>query len=515
MSAATRVLAWLDRRSDDVSPLVVKEARQVVRSREFLFSFLASLVAGLAVAFGGATDALSGETTSGRWTFVVLMGCLSVLGLVVVPIAAFSTLRQERMEQTLELITLTSLSARRVVVGKLLAQSVKLLTLFAAIAPFLTMSFLLGGIDLTTILISLAMLYMASVWAGALCLFLSTLFKSRAASGLVFGLMGLMVIMLLPIGLSMFRLAVIGVPMPTVFGSSFGSAEMFKELTLLMTFWATTLVNFVLLAGHRLSLATEDSVRPLRIGFFAQFLLTVWWALVSLISIYRMATVESMTALGAIHLAIVALFVVTEEISVSRRVLHRMRIESGVRRLLALFGPGAGRGAAYVVAQMVALLAVMAMCQTMTAGLHPPAVGLRRILAACGYICFFTGLPVLAFWRFAPARVSPFKLRVAVLCAIAAALVLPDVIHYLIVRPEVLDVSYGARHLINPFRTLSQWPLVEARGWTMIPFVMGLIGLLAYVQLFILGARSTSHAMLVDPQAVPVEEATIRGSILH
>ena len=59
------------------------------------------------------------------------MGCLAFLGLVVVPLGAFSALRNERLEQTLELITLTALSPRRVVIGKLLAQGVKLATLFA------------------------------------------------------------------------------------------------------------------------------------------------------------------------------------------------------------------------------------------------------------------------------------------------------------------------------------------------------------------------------------------------
>ena len=63
MSAGVRLQAWLESASDGLSPLVVKEARQVVRSREFLFSFLASLVAGLLVAFVGATEALSGSST--------------------------------------------------------------------------------------------------------------------------------------------------------------------------------------------------------------------------------------------------------------------------------------------------------------------------------------------------------------------------------------------------------------------------------------------------------------------
>jgi hypothetical protein len=148
-------LDWLEGASDRLSPIVVKEVRQLARGREFLYSFHVALLVGVAVAFFGAADALTGGGTSGRWTFAALTGALALLGFVVVPLGAFNALRNERLEQTLELITLTALSPRRVVIGKLLAQSVKLATFFAGLAPFVAMSFLLGGVDFATILVSL------------------------------------------------------------------------------------------------------------------------------------------------------------------------------------------------------------------------------------------------------------------------------------------------------------------------------------------------------------------------
>ena len=51
---------WLEDKSDWLSPIVVKEVRQIVRGREFNYSFGVSLVAGLLVAFFGAADALAG-----------------------------------------------------------------------------------------------------------------------------------------------------------------------------------------------------------------------------------------------------------------------------------------------------------------------------------------------------------------------------------------------------------------------------------------------------------------------
>ena len=59
----SELAAKLDNWSDRLSPMVVKEVRQMVRGREFSYSFGLALVAGLMIAFFGlasATDTSSG-----------------------------------------------------------------------------------------------------------------------------------------------------------------------------------------------------------------------------------------------------------------------------------------------------------------------------------------------------------------------------------------------------------------------------------------------------------------------
>ena len=56
-SRISRMLLRLDEASDRLSPIVVKEVRQIVRGREFNYSFMISLVVGLLVAFFGAASA--------------------------------------------------------------------------------------------------------------------------------------------------------------------------------------------------------------------------------------------------------------------------------------------------------------------------------------------------------------------------------------------------------------------------------------------------------------------------
>ncbi len=504
MSRRRALFAWLEHASDWLSPIVVKEVRQLTSGREFHYSFSISLILGLAVAFFGATAALAADGTSGRWTFAALMACLALFGLVVVPLSAFNALRTERLEQTLELITLTALSPRRVVIGKLLAQGVKLATLFAGLAPFIAMSFLLGGIDFATILVWMVVLFSWSLWACALSLFASSLFKTRAVSGLVFGAFGMVLFL---------AVVVFGVPRVLFFAMrsgafggggvaavGFGGSMSWWMLAMITTFCLASMMNLVLLAENRLSLPTENRVTPLRVGFAAQFLMMVVWML-SFIG--EPATVRSTASvalgvLGGLHLALVAMFTVTEDLILPRRVLARMHTWSPVRHMLAILSPGGGRGAVYVIAQMAILLVAVRI-------LKPSTGGIGWYVAICGYICFFTGVPVAAFRLVRPSDEASFHLRVATLVSLPVAMLLPDILYYMLWRPDSFDVSFATRHLISP-RTLANWDLV-ARHTFAIPVALGLIGVAAYSIVIGAGMRMTEESA-IEPRgsAAPARE---------
>jgi hypothetical protein len=102
--------------------------------------------------------------------------------------------------------------------------------------------------------------------------------------------------------------------------------------------------------------------------------------------------------------------------------------------------------------------------------------------------------------RIWPRHATPLKLRVSVLLLVAAVMVVPDILYYVIVRPETLDLTYSGRHLLNPFRTFSNWDVVETNGWYPIPFLIGVTGLLACLALNRLGARATEEPVPADPQ---------------
>lgn len=508
MTTFPGILGWLERTSDWLSPIVVKEVRQLARGREFQFSFSGSLLVGLAIASLGAADAVSGNGTSGGWTFAALMGCLAILGLAVVPLGAFSALRNERLEQTFDLITLTALSPRRVVIGKLMTQGVKLSTLFAGLAPFVAMSFLLGGIDFVTILVSMAVLFMWSLWACAACLFLSALPKTRAMSGVVFGVIGFVLFLMLVVfgGPRVIFFTVGGGPFGGGFGPGGGGSSFWWMVAVTTSACLMTMVNLVLLAENRLSLPSENRITPLRVGFLAQFLLIAAWTLTYINEPprVRLSAIEILGVFGGLHLAVVAMFTVTEDMVLPRRVLLGMQGRPAWRRLFAMFLPGGGRAAIYVLAQMALLL--------FTASLLDATWEIFFwLLAICGYILFFTGAPVAAFRLMRPSDAVSFRLRVAVLVLIPIVMLLPDIFFYMW-QPAGFDMDFSARHLLNPFRTLGNWQVVQTQYGLSVPVAVGLTGLLAYMMLIHVGMRMTAQPVTSDPRRSAAAAGEPRGA---
>jgi hypothetical protein len=488
----SELAAKLDNWSDRLNPMVVKEVRQMVRGREFNYSFGLALVAGLVVAFVGLASAGDITGGAGRPIFTALMVCLTMLGLVVVPLGAFNALRTERSDQTLDLITQTSLTPRRIVLGKLLTQGVKLVILFAGLSPFVAMSFLLGGVDLLTILVGLAILFLWSMWVCAVCLFVSAAATSRAVSGILFAVMTVGFFVLAG------RFAYLWAPMlgmgPTFYPA--GRASLGWALAGTTLFCFISMANFVLLAENRLSHPVEDRSTALRVGFFIQFLFivvcTVGPFLAGAAGYTASDALRSLGVLGGLHLALVSIFSTTEDMVLSRRVIRNIK-PSLSRPWFAVFRPGGGRATAWILTQMVIILGIGAWL----AAVSTLSSDFRWLLAICGYVCFFTGVPACAGRMIFKARVKTPHLRVATLVFIPLVMLSADLIQYFLKSKTIFGNDFSIFHVLSPFRTLSSWRGVENLGWDLHVFAMGVIGLLSYVLLIRMGQHETTNASIL------------------
>ena len=103
--------------SDRLSPMLVKELRQGLRTNLFTAAFILLQVFMVLSLMIGAAFSGGGEDTSGGffWMFITV----TLLG--VMPVRGFSALHKENQINTMDLIQLTRLSAWRITWGKWLA----------------------------------------------------------------------------------------------------------------------------------------------------------------------------------------------------------------------------------------------------------------------------------------------------------------------------------------------------------------------------------------------------------
>lgn len=145
---------------DALSPMLLKELRQGLKSRAFYFAFL--LMQGLMVfCVLMYLSALEADRNAGGFT-AMFWTCIGATLVVITPLRALGALQQEIRGNTLELIFLTRLSAWRIVAGKWLALYSQALLLAAAALPYLLLRYFLGGINIADDLLVLFWLLVGS-----------------------------------------------------------------------------------------------------------------------------------------------------------------------------------------------------------------------------------------------------------------------------------------------------------------------------------------------------------------
>ena len=167
--------------SDLLNPLLIKEARQSLKSRQFAMIFVGVLICCWAWSTIG-TAILGPEINTraaGGWIFRGYYAILSFPLLIVVPFNAFRSLTSEREDKTFELIQITTLRPRQAVMGKIVSALVQILLFVSATAPCMAFTYMLRGIDMLTIGISVVFVVALSVLLTAAAVFLATMYTEK------------------------------------------------------------------------------------------------------------------------------------------------------------------------------------------------------------------------------------------------------------------------------------------------------------------------------------------------
>src|SRR3954465_8624666 len=142
MSVSSAMLTGLERLGDQFNPIVVKEVRQALKSRQFAFTFLLLLLAAWAGSiFGVSYLGESIDFGSSAVTFYAgFLFALCAATLIIVPFSTFRSIVEERTETTLELLQITALSPVQIVLGTILSARVQVVGFFFPGAPPLLLS---------------------------------------------------------------------------------------------------------------------------------------------------------------------------------------------------------------------------------------------------------------------------------------------------------------------------------------------------------------------------------------
>lgn len=146
--------------SDRLSPILVKELRQGIRSKLFLGAFL---IIQLLLFLYGTTLLMSsnfGGDSSAELAF--FWSAIVLPMLILVPAMASQGIEKEIAGKTLDLLLLTRISSYRLVLGKWASVVVQSTLLVTSALPYLMLRYFLGGIDIWNELQWFAILVLAS-----------------------------------------------------------------------------------------------------------------------------------------------------------------------------------------------------------------------------------------------------------------------------------------------------------------------------------------------------------------
>lgn len=169
MSTATPAATQLADFSDRLSPMVVKELRQGLRTHGFSLMMLGLHL--LLICF----TLISGAATRPEEVNWMLDGLATLVLCLLLPLRGVNALAEEVKRNTLDMLVLTRLSAGRIVFGKWASICAQTLLLTVSIMPYVVARYVFGGAELFGELSALLSKWLASCVVAAFVVLVSTL----------------------------------------------------------------------------------------------------------------------------------------------------------------------------------------------------------------------------------------------------------------------------------------------------------------------------------------------------
>ena len=438
-----RFSAWGDRISDRLNPILVKETRQALKSRQFTITFMLLLVVAWLISVIGAVwagpDLEFG--TAGRGLFAYYYFALVFAVLLVVPFNAFRSMITERDQNTYELLSISSLTPGQIVRGKLSSSMTQVLIYYSAIAPFIAFTSLLQGVDLPLVAFMLIATFLWSTMTCMIALVLSTLSGNRQWQA--FNTIGIILLLVWQLG------AVL----------SIGSLIMSESLPIedpefwwAVGIWLVAACSYFVLFQQitisRLTFESDNRSTGIRVTCTVQFILA--WLVLLLVFAYSgffgssKELVEALVIMSSLHCFVVGLFTSTETDFLSRRIRRNLPRSAALRCLFSPLLPGSSRGFLYTLLHLAVIAVISQLALWGLSVQMQERVAVMGIAMPC-YCVIYLGFGGAAgrWGRSITPTFRPIHTRVLILLIASLAMLVP---YLLITNPfATFDMLYSAR----------------------------------------------------------------------
>ncbi len=457
-SGQTEKLSFWDRFSDYMNPILVKEVRQAFKGRGFITTFGLLLASCWVISFFGAIAAgasLEYYSYAEQFFSFYFLPLAAAIG-IVVPFLAYTSMLNERHDDTFEMVSITSLNARRIVNGKLVNAVVQILLFYSAITPFIAFSSLLQGFRFTPVFFILVMSFFWSVGLCSLTLLVSTLANNRLMQGFL---------ALVMVG---FLFLCFSFSFPLMFESGFwmipAEFEVYAGLAGICLLF--TAISLLLREITVAQITFESDNRSSGIRIVCSLLLILFWVAlpitVSLTGLTGMPVgamsymVSYWTVISCILLSLVILFVCTEPLEMSRRVKKQVQSVAQSAGILAFpFLPGCARGYVYALLHLLPLAFVCILSMPgITSRYDGTMVGLIFVL----YLCVYAGLAAFVsqlLRQWFPSMRTTHAPRAAFLILVSIAAIVPHIVVIVLEESRVARIDYSAMMVTSPVATIS------------------------------------------------------------
>jgi hypothetical protein len=452
--------------ADHANPILVKETRQALKSRQFIITFLVVLLGCWIVSFVGI--AVVGPqiyfAAAGPGMLAAYYTILIVPLTLIVPFTAFRSLAAEQEENTFDLLSITALGSRQIVTGKLSSSLVQMVVYLSAVSPCIAFTFLLRGVDAVTVAVLLAVSVLASVGLSMLSLLIGAVARVHNSQVII---SVALVLLLTGASSGMWSL---GMDIIGIGSSDYRDPQFVQFAVFLLSFYVATFGLIHSAAAAQVAFVSENRSTPLR-----------WWmmahqaCLLGLLGAIVFDAVRQSggfginlgggvlwigAMFGAGYWYLVGMLMTGEWPHLSRRVQRSLPTSTLWRPFVSLLNPGPGSGYLFAIANLTAIIlfalgATLLFNQRASSGRPSFEQGMYFAIFAWSYVVAFLGfgsliINALRKWAYVPMTAAFLVHAVLFLSAIGV----PTVIQ--MTSRELRNSGYTLWQMTNPVWTLSE-----------------------------------------------------------